>query len=448
MVNRKKRVQRLAIAASLTGLLVWAGGCATGQTISLSALASIGGQQTEGHADGKAGSDGIHAGGSGEGMSDGKAASGGIHTGGSGGGMSNGGDRTSGSGVLNTAESATAGNGAEAGGSSTADNGGVTTAVNKGENTSSIGKSNEEMGNDQGEAQQGSETSGKTSSDGTGNAGSEGTVNAKSNGTEGNDGAAASTEGDGASNDGAAANAEDGNASNDGSKTSASKDSNAASSNGSQANNTSDNEEPSVKPSTDADDAKEQKLIALTFDDGPDLHYTTAILDILKEKGVHATFFEVGLQIEKYPEVLKRIRDEGHAIGNHTQDHKDLSKLTEAQIIDQMKQVDDEMKDAIGEVPTLFRAPYGAVSDTLKKVMEDNGRRLVGWNIDTRDWAGTSIKDMREMIRTKAKPNAIILMHSFGSKNIQHTVDMLADVIDDLQKQGYTLVTVDQIPEK
>jgi peptidoglycan/xylan/chitin deacetylase (PgdA/CDA1 family) len=196
---------------------------------------------------------------------------------------------------------------------------------------------------------------------------------------------------------------------------------------------------------TDTKPGKEEKLIALTFDDGPDKRYTTEILDILKEKGVKATFFVVGQQVSKNPEVLQRIVDEGHAVGNHTYHHKDLSKLNKQQIIEEVKTADAAIKKAIGFTPILFRAPYGAVSDTLKVLLKSNNRDLVGWNIDTRDWAGTSSADIRKMIKNEAKPGGIILMHSFGGKHIKNTVQALPGVIDDLVKKGYTLVTVDQI---
>ncbi|OBR65765.1 hypothetical protein A7K91_14055 [Paenibacillus oryzae] len=187
--------------------------------------------------------------------------------------------------------------------------------------------------------------------------------------------------------------------------------------------------------------------MALTFDDGPDTRYTTAILDILKEKNVKATFFVVGTQVKKYPDVLKRIVEEGHAIGNHSQNHKDLSKLTKEQIAKEIDQADAAIEDVLGYKPELFRAPYGALSQTLKKTLKEKDRKLVGWTVDTRDWAGTSIKDMREVISNNSKPNGIILMHSFGGKHIANTVKMLPDVIDDLTKQGYTFVTADELVE-
>ncbi|WP_246096646.1 polysaccharide deacetylase family protein [Paenibacillus sinopodophylli] len=188
-----------------------------------------------------------------------------------------------------------------------------------------------------------------------------------------------------------------------------------------------------------------EKYIALTFDDGPDQRYTNDILDILKEKGVKATFFVVGQQVKKNPEVLQRIVEEGHSIGNHTYNHKDLSKLNKQQIIQEIKTTDAIIKKTVGYTPVMVRAPYGAVSDTLKVLLKASKRDLVSWNIDTRDWAGTSAADMSKMIKKEAKPNGIILMHSFGSKNIKNTVQALPGIIDDLVDMGYTLVTADQI---
>ncbi|MFD0589968.1 polysaccharide deacetylase family protein [Paenibacillus sp. GCM10027627] len=192
---------------------------------------------------------------------------------------------------------------------------------------------------------------------------------------------------------------------------------------------------------------KKEKLVALTFDDGPDPNYTTAILDILKEKGVKATFFVVGTQVEKYPDIMKRIHEEGHEIGNHSQHHKDLRKLSSREIENQIKETDRAIQQVLGFSTNLFRAPYGALSDKVKKVMSDMGQHHVLWTVDTKDWAGTSVSDMRAMIRNETKPNGIILMHSFGGKHISNTVKMLPGAIDDLHEMGYEMVPVGQIVE-
>lgn len=192
--------------------------------------------------------------------------------------------------------------------------------------------------------------------------------------------------------------------------------------------------------------AEPDKVVALTFDDGPDTRYTPAILDILKEKGVKATFFVVGLQVSKSPEVLERIVKEGHSVGNHTLNHKDLSELNKDAILKEINAGDKLIKDAVGFTPVLFRAPYGAVSDTLKDIIDNTGRQMIGWTVDTRDWAGTPIDEMREMIRTETKPGGIILMHSFGGKHIAGTVEALPAIIDDLKEMGYSFATVDELP--
>ncbi|OUS70256.1 hypothetical protein B1748_28895 [Paenibacillus sp. MY03] len=204
-------------------------------------------------------------------------------------------------------------------------------------------------------------------------------------------------------------------------------------------------DKPSV-PAEEGNSDNDKKLVALTFDDGPDKKYTTAILDILKEKGVKATFFVVGQQVKLYPEVLQRIADEGHTIGNHSQNHKDLKKQEKSVILEQINKTDEAIRDVLGEKPTLFRAPYGSMSDTVKQILKAQDRVHTGWTVDTRDWAGTSPADMRQMIIQDTKPNGIILMHSFGSKHIKNTVEALPGIIDDLHKLGYTLVTVDELP--
>ncbi|MFD2114371.1 polysaccharide deacetylase family protein [Paenibacillus yanchengensis] len=199
------------------------------------------------------------------------------------------------------------------------------------------------------------------------------------------------------------------------------------------------------KPTVDGKQPSDKKVVALTFDDGPDTKYTPAILDILQEKGVPATFYVVGTQVSKHHDIMKRIVDEGHALGNHSLSHKDFTKLSKKQLQEEIEKNDQLIKAAVGFYPNEIRAPYGALNKTVREMFKQNDRTHVAWTVDTRDWAGTSIKEMREMIRTQTKDRGIILMHSFGGKHIQNTVDMLADVIDDLQKLGFTFVTTEEL---
>jgi len=209
---------------------------------------------------------------------------------------------------------------------------------------------------------------------------------------------------------------------------------------------------PPAKPGdsgqADTEDAgQEIKRIALTFDDGPDRKYTPAILDILKEKQVKATFFVVGIQVAKYEEELKRIVKEGHAVGNHTWDHADLTTRTPEEIADEIAKTDVAIREAIGDETRLLRPPYGAVDDKVKQAVASAGKELVLWNVDTRDWAGTEPDDMLENVKQHAKPNGIILMHCFGGRGgkLDNTVLALPRIIDALVEDGFSLVTIPEL---
>lgn len=201
--------------------------------------------------------------------------------------------------------------------------------------------------------------------------------------------------------------------------------------------------EPAATPTQEASNVEHAKVIALTFDDGPDAKYTPQVLDILKEKGIKATFFLVGIQIKKYPEVVQRMVDEGHLIANHTYNHPKLTKLTQAEILKELDSTDDLLESIVGFKPTVVRPPYGSLNDQVRKTIEDTGRDIVLWNIDPRDWASTPVNEMYENVMSNARDQGNILFHSFGGKQIQNTVDLLPKIIDALTAEGYTFVTAD-----
>jgi len=205
-------------------------------------------------------------------------------------------------------------------------------------------------------------------------------------------------------------------------------------------------ESPEPVPTQPAN-AHEGKLVALTFDDGPDNNYTLKILDILKEYDVKATFFLVGTQVKKYPETAKRIVEEGHSVGNHTWSHSDLTKLSAKAQAEQIDKAQREIVKATGATPSLMRAPYGAISSSALKTVHLGGMKHVAWTVDTRDWAGTSVAAMHKNVMTNTKEGGVILMHSFGGRKdaLEHTVKLLPSIIKDLQAKGYELVTVDEM---
>lgn len=185
--------------------------------------------------------------------------------------------------------------------------------------------------------------------------------------------------------------------------------------------------------------------IALTFDDGPDLKYTPQILDILNEKKVKATFFVVGIQVNKYPEVVQRMEDEGHMIGNHSYSHSSFTKLTAEQLKEEIDRTDKKIEEIIGYTPEIVRPPYGAINDEVRANLESYGKEVIIWNIDPRDWDGNSVKDMLDNILTNARDGGNILLHSFGSKHVKNTVELLPTVIDRLEELGYIFVTIDEL---
>ena len=130
----------------------------------------------------------------------------------------------------------------------------------------------------------------------------------------------------------------------------------------------------------------EQKLAALSFDAAWGDEFTSEILEILERRGVHATFFMTGGWVEAYPEDVKRIAELGHDLGNHSQNHKQMSQLSETEIRREIQSVHDQVKELTGKDMTLFRAPYGDYNDTLVHTARDMGYQIVQWNIDSLDW--------------------------------------------------------------
>ncbi|MED3993747.1 polysaccharide deacetylase family protein [Peribacillus frigoritolerans] len=185
-----------------------------------------------------------------------------------------------------------------------------------------------------------------------------------------------------------------------------------------------------------------KKRIALTFDDGPEDIYTPQILDILRQKGVKATFFVVGKQAREYPELLKQIYREGHAIGNHTWDHSHLPDLTNQQLIENVQFTTAEIEKITGLKTDLFRPPYGEIQDQQVALLNNRGYRSIMWTADTMDWSGVSAEDIQSRVKQNASPGVIVLQHNYHASGKFETVKALPQIIDQLRAQGYEFVTV------
>lgn len=191
---------------------------------------------------------------------------------------------------------------------------------------------------------------------------------------------------------------------------------------------------------------QKSKKIALTFDDGPDHRYTVRILDILRKHHVSATFFVLGKLARKNPQILKRMVKEGHTIGNHSWSHTDFTKLNQKEITQQLAMTNREIQKWTGKTPLFFRPPFGAMDRLVVDAVSEQGYAVIYWDVDTKDWQGKSADKIIQTVKKNMHAGSIILFHSAGGpKSLDGTIQALPKLISFLQKQGYELVTIDQL---
>lgn len=197
----------------------------------------------------------------------------------------------------------------------------------------------------------------------------------------------------------------------------------------------------------------EDKLIALTYDDGPHSVYTDKILDILEENGATATFFVVGYNIEKNINTIRRAQAIGCEIGNHTNDHKNLTKCSTSDLRSQVDTPNEKIKELTDAEMKLFRAPGGAFNGITDKI----GMPLIQWSIDTEDWKSkdaahknrteeernAELRRIADDVVTNAEKGDIILMHDIYN----FTADLSAIVIPELKEKGFRVVSVSEMYE-
>ncbi len=187
-----------------------------------------------------------------------------------------------------------------------------------------------------------------------------------------------------------------------------------------------------------------EKLIALTFDDGPHPKRTGEILDILSEFGVKATFFVIGKNAQLYPRILKRIASEGHEIGNHTFSHMVSDRADSAALTDELKRTEKLIFEITGKKPTLFRPPTGYCNRVTLDSARELGYKIIVWTVDTKDWAHSSRQSIVENVTRNATSGSIILMHDFIAGD-SPTPSALRSIIPTLLAQGYEFVTVSDL---
>ena len=187
------------------------------------------------------------------------------------------------------------------------------------------------------------------------------------------------------------------------------------------------------------DSTKEPPLVALTFDDGPG-QYTDKLLDCLEENGAKATFYMLGQNVEKYPDIVKRMHDLGMELSNHTYDHKDLTKLTQSQITEEIEKTNTLIENAAGVLPDTLRPPGGSYNEAVQNLA---GMPIVKWSIDTKDWKTKSEDQTYQCVMDSVQDGYIVLMHDIH----QWSVDAALRLIPDLMEEGYKLVTVQELAQ-
>ena len=182
----------------------------------------------------------------------------------------------------------------------------------------------------------------------------------------------------------------------------------------------------------------EAPKIALTFDDGPSAAWTPALLDGLKERGVKATFFLIGENADKNPEIVKRMAEEGHLIGNHTYHHVELTKVSENEARLELADTNAVIARITGKEPEDMRPPFGA----WQRKLEQEIRMLpVLWTIDPLDWTTENPDEIVNKVVTEAEENDIILLHDCYKSSVEAGLR----IVDILQEEGFVFVTVDEL---
>lgn len=187
-----------------------------------------------------------------------------------------------------------------------------------------------------------------------------------------------------------------------------------------------------------AAERRDNKKIALTFDDGPHPYYTEQLLKGLKERDVKVTFFITGQNAEAYPEIVKKIYNDEHLIGNHTYSHTQLTSKNAEAFKQEIVKTNEVLKEITGEDTIYIRPPYGSWNKEFEKELN---MFPVLWTIDPLDWCSSNVSCIVNTVCSKAGENDIVLMHD----QYKTTVTAALKIVDKLKDEGYEFVTVDEL---
>lgn len=188
----------------------------------------------------------------------------------------------------------------------------------------------------------------------------------------------------------------------------------------------------------------EEKVVALTYDDGPNPPYTNRLMEVLEQFGVKATFFVIGHQAEQHLETVQGLKAQGHELGNHSYSHRRLVSTPKAAIADEIHRT-DQLLQALGSPSKIhFRSPYGYKRIRLPWVLAQLKKINVLWNVDPRDYQAASADAVVTHVLDKVRPGSIVLLHDGGGDR-SLTVEATARLVPRLQEQGYHFKTVSEL---
>ncbi len=187
-----------------------------------------------------------------------------------------------------------------------------------------------------------------------------------------------------------------------------------------------------------------EPYVAMTFDDGPHPSNTPRLLDMLKQRNIKATFFVVGTNAKAHPSILKRMVAEGHEVANHTWNHPDLTKLSQAGVRAEMDKSKTAIVSATGVQPRCYRPPYGAINSSIKSLIKSEyGYPTIMWSVDPLDWKRPGSSVVADRLVSGARAGGILLAHDIHKP----TIDAMPFTFDRLLAKGFKFVTVSQLIE-
>ena len=186
---------------------------------------------------------------------------------------------------------------------------------------------------------------------------------------------------------------------------------------------------------------REDKIVALSFDAAWGNEDTQTLIDILNHYNINTTFFVVGEWVDRYPESVQALWENGNEIMNHSSDHAHFSTLSTEQIVDDLQRCNEKIAEITGVSPSLFRCPYGEYDDHVISAVKSIDMTAVQWDVDSLDWKGLSAQEIEKRVLDRVQPGSIVLFHNAA----ENTPEALPGIIDSLLADGYSIVPVSHI---